>query len=193
MAQAQGFNIGLILGPIEVGVVVASCLFGCAVVQTYVYYKRFLKDNWKIKALVNHPTALQIPHLLCVVATMWTMSTTHYGEPQTLNYLPDSTVAAVILSAPITFPVHAFFVYRLYRLAEDRILPAICLLMAFVRLAFNLTLGITGIQMRNSIEYEQHWSWMITAVLVTTAACDLTIAGALCYHLGAKRQVGIKR
>ena len=42
----------LILGPVELGVVFASILFGCAVVQTYVYYKKFPKDPWRIKALV---------------------------------------------------------------------------------------------------------------------------------------------
>ncbi|KAG6326015.1 hypothetical protein ID866_13074 [Astraeus odoratus] len=32
--------------------VVSGVLYGCAVVQTYVYYQFFPRDSWKLKGLV---------------------------------------------------------------------------------------------------------------------------------------------
>ncbi|KAI6152493.1 hypothetical protein BKA82DRAFT_4012950 [Pisolithus tinctorius] len=39
------------LGPLLIALVLSGILCGCALVQTYVYYKLFPKDNWKFKTL----------------------------------------------------------------------------------------------------------------------------------------------
>ncbi|KIJ64879.1 hypothetical protein HYDPIDRAFT_111536 [Hydnomerulius pinastri MD-312] len=188
-----GFDANPILGPIELGVVIAAVLFGCAVVQMYVYYKKFPNDSWRIKGLVAFEMSLQIPHLVCLTAAMWTMTVTNYGEPQTLVTLPATSVTAVVLSAPITFAVQVYFIVRLYRLSQDRFLPAFCIILAFVRLVFNMTLGIAGYYMKNVTVYEHEWSWIITSILAVSISCDLTIAAALSYHLNARRKTGFKQ
>ncbi|KIJ67008.1 hypothetical protein HYDPIDRAFT_26418 [Hydnomerulius pinastri MD-312] len=193
MSQIPGFDPNLILGPVELGVVFASILFGCAVVQTYVYYKKFPKDPWRIKALVASEMALQIAHLLCLIAAMWTMTVSNYGAPQTLISWPHTSIAAVLLSAPITFPVQAFFTWRLYKISQDRIIPAFCFLLAFARLVCNSILGIAGFYIPDALVYEQKYKWAITSVLASSICCDVTIAAALSYHLYSRRGSGMKQ
>ncbi|KAL4072334.1 hypothetical protein J3A83DRAFT_3020002 [Scleroderma citrinum] len=50
--SSSGFNADVTLGPALIGTTVASCLFGCSVVQTYGYYRRFPLDTLILKLLV---------------------------------------------------------------------------------------------------------------------------------------------
>lgn len=49
----MSFNAEVTLGPALVGTTAASCLFGCSVIQTYGYYKRFPSDFPILKSLVS--------------------------------------------------------------------------------------------------------------------------------------------
>lgn len=47
------FNPYVVIGPVVLGALVNACLFGCLVIQTYVYYSNFPKDHRAIKILVS--------------------------------------------------------------------------------------------------------------------------------------------
>ena len=46
-------NINATIGAFEIGVLICMFLLGVLTVQAYVYYSRFPRDHWKIKALVS--------------------------------------------------------------------------------------------------------------------------------------------
>ncbi|OJA11157.1 hypothetical protein AZE42_13746 [Rhizopogon vesiculosus] len=48
----SAFNPYTIIGPVVLGGLVNASLFGCLVIQTYVYYANFAKDNRAIKVMV---------------------------------------------------------------------------------------------------------------------------------------------
>jgi len=49
----SSFNPYIVIGPVVLGALVNACLFGCLVIQTYVYYANFPKDHRAIKILVS--------------------------------------------------------------------------------------------------------------------------------------------
>lgn len=53
MSNTSGVNAEVTLGPALLGTTVASCLFGCSLIQTYGYYKRFPSDFPILKSLVS--------------------------------------------------------------------------------------------------------------------------------------------
>jgi len=51
--EVESFNAYVYIGPVVLGSLVNASLFGCLVIQTYVYYANFAKDHRAIKALVS--------------------------------------------------------------------------------------------------------------------------------------------
>ncbi|KIJ65681.1 hypothetical protein HYDPIDRAFT_39599 [Hydnomerulius pinastri MD-312] len=186
-------DLNLIIGPLELGLVGAAVLFGLIVVQTYMYYKQFPKDSWWIKGIVAFEMLLQIPNLISITITIWTMTITNYGQPETLVTLPASGILPVVLGAPTAFVVQAFFSYRLYKLSKGLILPIFSLLLATIRLVFKMVFGIAGFHITSVASYEQKWRWMISTLLAVSIICDVTIAAALSCYLYAKRNTGFRQ
>ncbi|KAG1892154.1 hypothetical protein F4604DRAFT_1948618 [Suillus subluteus] len=50
--EVAAFNASIIVGPVVLGTLVDTCLFGCLVVQTYVYRANFANDHRAIKFTV---------------------------------------------------------------------------------------------------------------------------------------------
>ncbi|KIJ64960.1 hypothetical protein HYDPIDRAFT_28302 [Hydnomerulius pinastri MD-312] len=186
-------NLYLSLGPMEVGIVVASILLGCAIVQTFIYYQKFPNDNRGLRCLVGFEISLGITHLVCAVSSMWRATITEYGELGSLILLPNPSFAAVILSAPITFCVEVFFIHRLYKLSQGLILPTLCIALALVQLGFTMTLGIAGFYASNLLLYEAQWDWLITSILFVSPTCDVAITAGLCYQMYKMRKNGFDR
>jgi len=51
--EMTGLTAALTIGPAVVGCMVASCFFGCSMLQTYTYYKRFPADRRIFQLLVR--------------------------------------------------------------------------------------------------------------------------------------------
>ncbi|KIJ66092.1 hypothetical protein HYDPIDRAFT_87702 [Hydnomerulius pinastri MD-312] len=88
----DGLNLNTLIGPGEVGAFIATVLFGCAVVQVYMYYEEFQNDHWGLKMLVS------IGHMVSLIAAVYIMTVTNYGEPQTLAILPHACYLSAIFS-----------------------------------------------------------------------------------------------
>ncbi|EIW81411.1 hypothetical protein CONPUDRAFT_144196 [Coniophora puteana RWD-64-598 SS2] len=180
------FQPDLIIGPIEAGTVVSSVLFGCAMIQTYMYFTTFEEDSRGFKGLVLLIMGLLFVHLVCVIDTLWQMTILTYGFPQALGAFSHVADAVIILGSVITLCVQAFYIYRLVRLSSSWILPAICTLVCVVSCVLGLVLGITALRMTSMASYEVYEKWAITACLVVAALADVAITGSLVYHMGSK-------
>ena len=47
------FHAYIIIGPVVLGALVNACLFGCLIVQTYLYYANFPNDHRGIRFMVS--------------------------------------------------------------------------------------------------------------------------------------------
>ncbi|KIJ64959.1 hypothetical protein HYDPIDRAFT_111660 [Hydnomerulius pinastri MD-312] len=186
-------NYDLSIGPTQVGVVLASILFGGAIVQTFTYYKKFPRDHWILQSLFAFEICLSIPHLACAAAAVWRTTVSNYSEPASLVILPQPASIAIILSAPIAFCVEFFFIFRLYKLSQKLVLPAFCVFFALVQLGFTITLGVAGYNNTNLLSFEAQWGWLLTSVLGISPTCALMITIGLSYQLYKMRKNGLKR
>ncbi|OJA20752.1 hypothetical protein AZE42_12282, partial [Rhizopogon vesiculosus] len=95
----SAFNPYTIIGPVVLGGLVNASLFGCLVIQTYVYYANFVKDHRAIKVMVAAVFATQIAHLICVSATLWSVSVSAYGDPSKFQVFPWGADAAILFTS----------------------------------------------------------------------------------------------
>ncbi|KAI6013670.1 hypothetical protein BKA83DRAFT_4359072 [Pisolithus microcarpus] len=163
------------LGPILISLVLSGILYGCALVQTYVYYKLFPKDSWKLKALTAHLALL-------VVGVWQTVVTDFFQRPQVLGLAP-TTIIGVLFSAPIPFCTQVFFVFRLYTFSRKKALLIFCSFLVVAQFVFTLMVNISTIA-AGGLSL-QSWQWSIISSLFITICADAVIAVSMSYYLKA--------
>ncbi|KAH7909906.1 hypothetical protein BJ138DRAFT_1154179 [Hygrophoropsis aurantiaca] len=187
-------NVSVLIGPIELGATVAAFLFGCSVVQGYVYYSTFINDSWVFKALVALVLLLETAQVMSAVSCMWSLTVASYGNPLALAVFPPGADLVILFSCLGGAVVHTFFIYRLTMLSKSRVLPVLCAIFAIITHVCGLIVTGNAFRMTNLVDYESTQFRLITMALVGEAVCDMAITMGLLYHLsGYRRKSGFVR
>ncbi|KAI6045835.1 hypothetical protein EDC04DRAFT_2598431 [Pisolithus marmoratus] len=150
------------LGPVLIALVLSGALYGCAVVQTYIYYKLFPKDSWKFRIL--------------------TVMTSYDQRPQTLG-LAITTAISVVFNGPIAFCTQAFFVFRLYTFSHKKALLVFCSFLVVTQFAITLMVSIATVT-AGGLSFDS-WQWFIVSMLFIAMCADTIIAVSMSYYLKA--------
>ncbi|KAI6042774.1 hypothetical protein EDC04DRAFT_882721 [Pisolithus marmoratus] len=196
------------LGPVLVSLVLSGVLWGCAVVQTYVYYKLFPKDSWRFRALVCYSytwfsgsspprftnllisnsfkvaleMCLQTAHLAILVLGVWQTVMSGYDQ-RSSPWLAITTAISVVFNGPIAFCTQAFFVFRLYTFSQKKALVIFCALLVVTQFVFTLMVSIATVT-AGALSLDP-WQWFIIFGLFVTICADTTVAVSLSYYLKA--------
>ncbi|KAH7906495.1 hypothetical protein BJ138DRAFT_1129857 [Hygrophoropsis aurantiaca] len=176
-------NISAIIGPVELGVAVAIFLFGCSIVQGYIYYSTFREDPWVFKVLVASVLALETGHIISINAYIWHITITTYGNPMGLAVFPAAADMAILFTGLISLAVQSFYVLRLTKFSDTRIFPAICAAISVLANTTCLVIAGKAFAMKNLVQFESEISRLITVSLVAKVLCDLAITIGMVYHL----------
>ncbi|KAI6026038.1 hypothetical protein EDC04DRAFT_227592 [Pisolithus marmoratus] len=185
--SSGGFNAELTLGPALVGTTLASCLFGCSIVQTYGYYRRFPSDPMILRTLVAAVMLLTLAHIVCVVYWTWTMTVTAFGKPDEVTIFTPSRGANLVITPFICYLVQLFFAFRLFKFSGSWLLATICFILggtSFVGTLVDAARALNRQSMGGNMN-AQYWLTILT--LVSGATCDLIITAGLVFHLRKQR------
>ncbi|KAI6040416.1 hypothetical protein EDC04DRAFT_2894152 [Pisolithus marmoratus] len=172
-----------LIGPVIVSLVLSGVLYGCALVQTHVYYKLFPKDNWRFKALVAFEMVFQTVQLILLFLGVWETVMTLYSQDQMSTVLIDILIIGMIFGGPSAFCVQAFFIFRLYSFSQRKPLPILCSILITVQLAFTLTIGAAS----SEVVALQKWQGFIVSALFVSICADTIIATSMSYYLRGSR------
>ncbi|OAX32848.1 hypothetical protein K503DRAFT_860113, partial [Rhizopogon vinicolor AM-OR11-026] len=166
---------------------IASCLFGCSMLQTYTYYKRFQSDR-RIFQLLSKLTfkMLTLAHIICIMYWTWTLTISGFNNPGSITIFSDPRDANLILTPLISTFVQIFFIYRLFILSGSKIIAAFCIILSILNLVGTLVNAVKAIDYTAQSEDTQNWLTILT--LVAAAACDLAITIGLVYFLQRERR-----
>ncbi|KAI6100140.1 hypothetical protein F5141DRAFT_320720 [Pisolithus sp. B1] len=168
-----------LVGPIVVSLVLSGVLYGCALVQTHVYYKLFPKDDWRLRALVAFEMAFQTVQLILLFLGVWETVVTAYSRGQITSALVNTTIVGMVFGGPSAFCVQAFFIFRLHSFSQRKLLPVFCSILITIQLAFTLTVGASS----SEVIAIQKWRGFIVSTLFIAICADTTIAASMSYYL----------
>ena len=83
--------------------------------------------------------------------------------------------------------LQGFFLLRMYRLSEQRLLLALGSLLAITKFGLHLAFGIAAYRVKDAHELVNDWGWCITSYLILSIACDALISTSLSYHLQLRK------
>ncbi|KAJ7631422.1 hypothetical protein DFH06DRAFT_1439272 [Mycena polygramma] len=173
------------VGVIQVGLVLATWLFGIETLQTFNYYRDFGKDPkvlrglvgaiWYDQAVFLHPyrclnrtthRLFELAHTISGWHAMYTITVTFYGKPQHIISPPLSMTFPILFHAFIAMAVQTFFVYRIRVVSGQWLIPVTCFILNLGRMACLLFLF-------------QGWPIQNSSV---QSADDYTANGRTCTH-----------
>ncbi|KAG1750618.1 uncharacterized protein EDB91DRAFT_698843 [Suillus paluster] len=171
----------------QVGALVTAALFGCLVIQTYVYFTRFI-DSPSFKATVAAVILFQLGHFVTVIFTMWKMTVTAYGDPSKLDALPVSAIITVLLSSLTAFLAQSFYVYRLWKLSGKVFFPILSEIFCVVAELATLFVVIKALSMTNLAHFLVEQNVWIAIGFTSRAICDITITVGVTWSLKKQKR-----
>jgi len=185
---APVFHVGLIFGPMLIGVFFNMILYGVLLCQMYFYFQTYKSDMIWIRILVLYIFLVETANTAIDMAMMFQPLITGYGTAKAVANFPTLFLMEPIIIVMISTPIQCFFAWRIYKITKAYWIPAI---IVFLSLASTTGGFITGIKIAIlklfSKKPELHWSALLW--FLTSCVADLLITATLVRSL-SKRKTG---
>lgn len=175
------FNMGEILGPIVLAVVINSMLYGTCVVQWYNYHTAGYSDPLSTRLLVYWCMVLDTAQAGVTTYMLWDFTVGHFGNVEIYRSFPWTFSSTPIWIALVSVPIQHFLAWRIKNLSHRWLwfFIASALSLAQGSCAFiGGVLATTTARSNLSSLIPVAESWISIAVLT-----DVFIAGLLLYYL----------
>ncbi|KAJ6546838.1 hypothetical protein B0H19DRAFT_1265828 [Mycena capillaripes] len=186
-------DIGKLTIPLFLGTLINWALLGALVVQFYLYFIAFPKDQKRFKAFVV---------LIFIAEILQTLSDTHdtirtfgsgYGNWDLLDVVGWSFFSVPIIGSIIACGGQIFFAWRIYIISRSLVIPVIIAVITSFQLGAGIWTGVEiGRAQRFSLLKFDYFKAPV-AWLSATAACDLLIVASTCYYLLKSGRLGFHR
>ncbi|KAJ7179554.1 hypothetical protein C8R46DRAFT_643771 [Mycena filopes] len=177
-------DVGLTLGALLLGVLIASTAYGITVVQTYIYFERFPKDDPVNKITVWLLFLLETFHVAISWHMIYYYLIMNFGNLGTFAQLPLWSLSAIVtVTHVIEFIRQCFYARRAYFLSgRSFVTSAIILILGGIGAGFGI---VVGVKLEHTIVANIHpaiFSPGVTSIVGQTSA-DMVITGTSIYYL----------
>ncbi|KAJ6450052.1 hypothetical protein C8R45DRAFT_1224203 [Mycena sanguinolenta] len=181
-------RLDAITGALLIGTWASSLLYMVEILQAVHYFRTFKNDNWKLKSYVAVTFAIDTISAVADYACVYLYTITHAGDLVYLSKQNWPVPLHVICTTTVALLVQSFLALLYWRFTHNTII--ICFLSILILAAFGggLASGLTTLLFpafkdRNKVRISG------TVWIVTQAAADLIIAGALFLELTKAKSV----
>ncbi|KAJ7185066.1 hypothetical protein C8R46DRAFT_1065810 [Mycena filopes] len=179
-------DVTLLFGPMLLGVLFNTLLYGIMLVQVLLYYNRYTNDRPWFRYLVLYLVVVETVDLVCDVGIIWEPLILHYGRPEALLVAPVMLRADAVLTVLISTPTQLFIAWRIYAVTRSFLLPTIIALLSL--LSFGGGVAVTAVVTAHPkfADFPQFQTEVITW-LVSSTVCDITLTAALVRSLWTRK------
>ncbi|KAF8154969.1 hypothetical protein B0H34DRAFT_718827 [Crassisporium funariophilum] len=180
------------MGAMMIGVIVSAVLHGICLVQAFIYYTKYKKDLWFIKALVGATVSLDAIHLVFISHSVYYYVISNYHDKDRLRFLTWSVVMEALFTGINGGIVQTFYTWRVWRLSKGNIsLTAIIIFLILATVGSGTAWVILAMQISTYQKLLDISPLTITINALSTTV-DVIIAATLCLLLHNAR-TGFKR
>jgi len=177
------------LGALFIGGFVAAVFSGVVSSQAFAYFRRYHKDFLSLKILAGVIWGLDFFHTIWVATALWDHLISHFGEGDRVDYIPWSLALTIAFTAVLTFLVHQFLIYRIFKLSHNNIFISLPLsLLACGRLCFACLTTAKMIELRSLARFVKLYTFSFTSGLSLSSGLDILITSLLCFLLSRNQK-----
>ncbi|KAJ7466880.1 hypothetical protein FB451DRAFT_400447 [Mycena latifolia] len=181
-----GTGVELLFGPMLLGVLLSTGVYGVMTSQMLRYYQTYQKDARWIRFLMLYLFFIETANLLIEIGIIYEPLIVRYGTQQALVtsplLLPGDAISIVLASTPIQL----FTAWRISVITGSIILSLLISVFAVVSFGGGLLVTVF-VSIRNEFREFQSFSNVVIIWLVSSAVCDVLIAIVLTYSLYSRK------
>ncbi|KAI0090562.1 hypothetical protein BDY19DRAFT_717758 [Irpex rosettiformis] len=181
----------LILGPLLVGILFNTYLYGLVTYQFALYYKTKFNDPPAIKYMVLFLFALDTVHSVAVMWMLWEYCVAGYGEPATLAVALWPYTFTPIATGLASMVTQLFLGWRIYRFSKSKVIFGIVITLSVPSCILGMICGSKAWIIKYSDKLSSLTS-IVTAWLVMQVAVDVFVTGVLGFLL-ARSKTGFRK
>ncbi|TFK62390.1 hypothetical protein BDN72DRAFT_827539 [Pluteus cervinus] len=170
-------------GPQLIGYLLNSTLYGALTVQVYLYYMAFPRDQLLTKCLVYVLFLLETVQTVMILRDGFVIFVGGLSNPALLDNVELNWFSVPALTGIVGFCVQMFFTCRIYALSRSWYVPFFVCLLSLAPLITAIMSGVQSFKMKYMTRVENGSLLQMNIWLITSAACDLTIAVVMTYYL----------
>ncbi|KLO13765.1 hypothetical protein SCHPADRAFT_345249 [Schizopora paradoxa] len=195
MAPGLAIDLSSTYGVAYWGSVVSAVLYGCVVVQGYIYFSGYPKDSWSLKSFVGGMIVLDGVITILTAESFNDVLIKKFGNASGLLVMTDSILAEYILTWFVVTISQIFYASRVY-IVNKRVwyIPATIVFLALASQAVILVLFVRLFQEHRLVTNLSKHEFVIMSCLTgsMSSAADVIATTAMCYFLSSYRS-GFRR
>ncbi|KAK0506642.1 hypothetical protein EDD18DRAFT_38940 [Armillaria luteobubalina] len=176
--ETSGMNVLLLAGPLLLGYMWGSCLYGVLLVQFCLYYHQ-CNDPRGVKIFVWLLFVVETTFAAFSNIAAWNNFGKDWGNTDTLYSIDWSWKPLTPLNGFIALMAQSFYVWRIWILTRNHWTCIIIECIAVMQCAVAFYLGITVVSRKGIIQDLHSVNPIISLWLLSSAACDLMITASI--------------
>ncbi|KAJ7136602.1 hypothetical protein C8R44DRAFT_360156 [Mycena epipterygia] len=179
-------NVELLFGPLLIGVLLNTTLYGVLLVQMLMYYQRYKRDQTWLRYLALYLLIAETVNVVFDIGLIYEPLIFRYGTAKALEISPLLLRPDAAVTVAISTPVQLFVAWRVKKLTKSYFFPFLIALSSLISLGGGLSVTIMVSLHSAYADFASFHPFVITW-LSSTAACDVILSGALIYSLYTRK------
>ncbi|KDQ22170.1 hypothetical protein PLEOSDRAFT_1109288 [Pleurotus ostreatus PC15] len=198
----------LLFGPMLIGVLFNTILYGILVVQSFIYYQTYKKDASWLRyfmlylfiaetvnsaldiVMVYEPLILNFGKYSCSTVSVFYLHTSPKPEiSKATTFFPIMLATDPIVTVLISTPIQIFVAWRIFIISRAKWLAGLICIFAFISMGGGFWTGITVTIIRR-FDRKPELHWPALTWLLASAIADVIITASLALSL-SRRKTGI--
>jgi len=176
-------------GILLIALFLENILYGCGLLQAWLYFHWYPKDHWGIKTMVILLLIFETLQITLVVVGTYGCLITNFGNVPNLWVITWTDAVQLLAGYLSAFTVQLYFVYAIYILnRKQKFAPILIVVLALTSIGAGLAQTFTPIR---SFLYFQDTKASYILQSAATLACDIAITVSLLWNLGGHKNEGL--
>ncbi|KAJ7457867.1 hypothetical protein FB451DRAFT_1406723 [Mycena latifolia] len=182
-------NVQLLFGPMLIGVLLNTTLYGVSLVQMSMYYTRYKRDRKWFRYLALYLLIAETADTVFKIGLIYEPLIVRYATPRAVVVIPLLLRPDAAVTVAISTPVQLFIAWRVKMLTQSYFFPVVIALLSIISFGGGISVTIMA-GLHPDYAWVGHFHPFVITWLSSTAACDVILSGALIYSLYTRKTGG---
>ncbi|KAJ7655968.1 hypothetical protein DFH06DRAFT_1473722 [Mycena polygramma] len=179
-------DVTLFFGPLLLGVILNTLLYGIMLVQAYLYYNRYRNDRPWFRYLVGYLVLLETANWVCDIGLIYEPLIIRWATPEALLISPVMLRVDAVLTVLVSTPIQLFIAWRVRVVTNSWILPVVISILAIISFGGGISVT-TIVSLHPAFADFGSFHPEVITWLVSSAACDVVLTASLVYSLWTRK------
>ncbi|KAJ6594854.1 hypothetical protein B0H19DRAFT_1366610 [Mycena capillaripes] len=175
-----------LFGPMLIGVLLNTTLYGVLLVQMSMYYKHYKQDRKWFRYLAFYLLIAETANVVFDVGLIYEPLITRYGTAKAREVSPLLLRPDAAVTVAISTPIQLFVAWRIQVITHSYFFPIIIGLTSLISFAGGLSVT-TMVTLHSNYSSFANLHPFVTTWLSASAACDVILSAALIYSLYTRK------